>query len=167
NDWFEFEPNGSVNYTFGRNKLQSSGNQDTWNFSYGFNTTAQLPWGMQLTTNLNMQSRRGNKDASMNTNELIWNAQIAQSFLKGSPLSVRLEFNDILGRQSSFTRMLNAMMRSDSENNSINSYVMLRVNYRLNMFGGQTAQQGPGGNRQRGGGFGGQRGGGFGGPGRF
>jgi hypothetical protein len=162
NDWFEFEPNGSVNYTFGRNKLQSSGNQDTWNFSYGFNTTAQLPWGMQLTTNLNMQSRRGNKDASMNTNELIWNAQIAQSFLKGSPLSVRLEFNDILGRQSSFTRMLNAMMRSDSENNSINSYVMLRVNYRLNMFGGQTAQQGPGGNRQRGGGFGG-----FGGPGRF
>ena len=74
NDWFEFEPNGSINYTFGRNKLQATGNQDTWNFSYGFNTTAQLSWGMQLTTNLSMQSRRGNKDASMNTNELLWNA---------------------------------------------------------------------------------------------
>lgn len=82
NDWLEVELNGAVNYTFGRNKLQASGNQDTWNFSYGTNITAQLPWGMQLTTGLNMQSRRGYRDESMNTNELLWNAQIAQSFLK-------------------------------------------------------------------------------------
>ncbi len=175
NDWFEFEPNGQITYTFGRNKLQAYGNQDTWNFSYGFNTTAQLPWGMQLTTNLNMQSRRGYSDKSMNTNELIWNAQIAQSFLKGKPLSVRLEFYDILGNQSNFTRTLNAMMRSDSENNSINSYVMLRVNYRLNLFGTKEARMGmggpggPDGNRRgnRGGFGGGRPGGGFGGPGRF
>ena len=182
NDWFEFEPNGSVNYTFGRNKLQSSGNQDTWNFSYGFNATAQLSWGMQLSTNLGMTSRRGYSDKSMNTNELIWNAQIAQSFLKGKPLSVRLEFYDILGQQSSFSRTLNAMMRSDSESNAINSYVMLRVNYRLNLFGTKEARQGmggfggpggAGGNRgggNRGGGNrggGGFGGGGFGGPGRF
>ena len=182
NDWFEFEPNGSVNYTFGRNKLQSSGNQDTWNFSYGFNATAQLSWGMQLSTNLGMTSRRGYSDKSMNTNELIWNAQIAQSFLKGKPLSVRLEFYDILGQQSSFSRTLNAMMRSDSESNAINSYVMLRVNYRLNLFGTKESRQGmggfggpggAGGNRgggNRGGGNrggGGFGGGGFGGPGRF
>ena len=178
NDWLEVELNGAVNYTFGRNKLQSNGNQDTWNFSYGLNTTAQLPWGMQLTTGLNMQSRRGYSDASMNTNELIWNAQIAQSFLKGKPLSVRLEFYDILGQQSNFTRTLNAMMRSDSESNAINSYVMLRVNYRLNLFGTKEARQemrhGPGGERD---GFGGERGnrgtrggggrGGFGGGGGF
>ena len=183
NDWFEFELNGAVNYTFGRNKLQAQGNQDTWNFSYGFNTTAQLPWGMQLTTNLNMTSRRGFSDASMNTNELIWNAQIAQSFLTGKPLSVRLEFYDILHQQSSFTRTLNAMMRSDSESNAINSYVMLRVNYRLNLFGDkQTRQQmrqgfgggfgggrgGRGSNPPAGGpGGGGRPGGGFGGPGMF
>lgn len=185
NDWFEFEPNGAVNYTFGRNKLQEQGNQDTWNFSYGFNTTAQLPWGMQLTTNLNMTSRRGYSDASMNTNELIWNAQIAQSFLKGKPLSVRLEFYDILGQQSSFSRTLNAMMRSDTETNAINSYVMLRVNYRLNLFGTREARrgmrggpdgpggpEGPDGERRRGtrggfGGGGGRPGGGFGGPHMF
>ena len=189
NDWFEFEPNGAVSYTFGRNKLQAQGNQDTWNFSYGFNSTAMLPWGMQLTTNLNMTSRRGYSDASMNTNELIWNAQISQSFLRGKPLSVRLEFYDILGQQSSFSRMLNAMMRSDSESNAINSYVMLRVNYRLNLFGTKEMRQamrmGPGagfgggfggrggfgGGGNRGGGGGGTRPampmGGFGGPGRF
>ena len=175
NDWFEFEPNGAVTYTFGRNKLQAQGNQDTWNFTYGFNTTAQLPWGMQLTTNLNMTSRRGYSDESMNTNELIWNAQIAQSFLTGKPLSVRLEFYDILHQQSNFTRTLNAMMRSDSESNAINSYIMLRVNYRLNLFGTKEARQGMRGPSGFGGPGGGNRGnrgnrgggGGFGGPGMF
>ena len=180
NNWFEFEANGNVQYTFGRNKLQAQGNQDTWNFSYGFNTTAQLPWGMQVTTNLNMSSRRGYSDATLNTNELIWNAQLSQSFLKGKPLSVRLEFYDILGQQSSFTRSLSAFSRSDTEYNAINSYVMLRLNYRLNLFGTKEARQGMqmgpggpvgegGGRGQRGGfGGGGQRGGGgFGGPGRF
>ena len=180
NDWLEVELNGNVNYTFGRNKLQDKGNQDTWAFSYGFNTTMQAPWGMQFTTSLNMSSRRGHSDATMNTNELIWNAQISQSFLKGKPLSVRLEFYDLLGQQSSFSRVLNAMNRSDTEYNSINSYVMLRVNYRLNLFGTKEMRQnmrgmggpgmgGPGGGQRggRGGGRGGFGGGGFGGPGRF
>jgi len=182
NDWLEVELNGNVGYTFGRNKLQAQGNQDTWNFSYGFNSTAQLPWGMQLTTSLNMSSRRGYSDASMNTNELIWNAQVAQSFLRGKPLSVRLEFYDILHQQSSFSRTLSAMQRSDTEYNAINSYVMLRVNYRLNLFGTKEARQGmrmgpggpdgggPGGDRRGnrgGGGRGGFGGPGFGGPGRF
>ena len=192
NDWLEVEVNGNVGYTFGRNKLQAQGNQDTWNFSYGFNTTAQLPWGMQLTTSLNMSSRRGYSDPTMNTNELIWNAQVAQSFLRGKPLSVRLEFYDLLHQQSSFSRQLSAMQRSDTEYNAINSYIMLRVSYRLNLFGSKEARQqmrmgpggfdgppgegfgGRGGNRgNRGtrggggrGGFGGF-GGGFGGPGRF
>ena len=186
-DWLEVELNGSVNYTFGRNKLQSQGNQDTWNFSYGANITAQAPWGMQFTTNIGMTSRRGYSDKTMNTNELVWNAQLAQSFLKGKPLSVRLEFYDLLHRQSSFSRNLSAMMRSDTEYNAINSYIMLRVNYRLNLFGTREARQGmrmgppdgggPDGGGQRrggrgnggGGGFGGRGGGGggFGGPGGF
>ena len=71
------------------------------------------------------------------------------------------------------------MMRSDTETNAINSYVMLRVNYRLNLFGTKEARQGmrnggggPGGEGRRGnrGGFGGgsgRPGGGFGGPRMF
>ena len=170
NDWFEFEVNGRVQYNYVTNKLQPSSNLNTWAFNYGFNTTAQLPWGMQLTTSLNMSSRRGYNDAAANTNELIWNAQIAQSFLRGKPLSIRLEFYDILQRQSNFTRTISAMSRSDNEYNAINSYIMLRASYRLNLFGGKDARQqmrrGPGGDRE--GRFGGPDGrrGGFGGGGR-
>ncbi len=189
NDWLEFELNGSVRYNYNYNKLQPNSNLNTWAFTYGFNTTLQAPWGMQFTTSLNMSSRRGYSDAAANTNELIWNAQISQSFLQGKPLSLRLEFYDILQKQSNFSRTIDAMSRTDNEYNSINSYVMLRATYRLNLFGtsamrkGMRGGAGPGpeggfgggrgGNRggNRGGGFGGGRGGfgggGFGGPGRF
>ena len=173
NEWFEFELNGSLRYTHSRNDLQSSNNLDTWQFSYGAMLGITAPWGTALTTNINMQSRRGYNDTSMNTNELIWNAQVSQSFLKGKPLTVMLQIYDILRQQSTFSRSVTAMGRTDTEYNSINSYAMLHVIYRLNLFGGKHAQQGgpggpggfgrpggpgrPGGNRPGGGGFGGPR----------
>ena len=186
NDWFEFELNGSLNYTYRRSELQSNNNLDTWQFSYGAMTGITAPWGTQLTTNINMQSRRGYSDESMNTNELIWNAQLSQSFLKGNALTLSLQFYDILQRQSTVSSILNAMQRSDTEYNAITSYAMIHVIYRLNLFGGGfnggfggrggrggRGQGGPGGPGGFGGGRGG-RGGGFGGggfgggrPGRF
>ena len=180
NSLLEVEVNGGIRYNYVYNALQPNSNLSTWAFNYGFNATLQAPWGMQVTTNLNMSSRRGYSDAAANTNELIWNAQISQSFLPGKPLSVRLEFYDILGQQSNFSRAISAMSRNDNWYNSINSYVMLRATYRLNLFGTKEMRQnmrngggpeGPGGPGTRGGNGGGGRrggfGGGFGGPGRF
>ena len=186
NDWFELELNGGVRYNYSYNALQENSKLSNWAFNYGFNTTIQTSWGMQFTTSMNMSSRRGFSDDAANTNELIWNAQISQSFLTGKPLSVRLEFYDILRQQSNFSRTISAMSRADNWYNSINSYVMLRATYRLNLFGTKEARQGMrmgpgggfdgggrggrGGNRgggNRGGFGGGFGGGGFGGGGRF
>ena len=134
------------------------------------------PWGTQVSTGLNMNSRRGYNDASMNTNELIWNAQLSQSFLRGNALTVSLQFYDILHEQSTFSRTITAMQRSDTEYNAITNYAMLHVIYKLNIFGGMSNMRGPGGpggpgGRGGRGGFGGGRGGGRGGfgggPGRF
>lgn len=173
NSWLELELNGAFTYRHSKNKLQPTSNSDIWQFSYGGSINATAPWGTTLATDLNMNSRRGYSDNSLNTNELVWNAQISQSFLKGKPLVVMLQFYDLLHRQSNLSRSITASMRSDTEYNSINSYVMLTVNYRLNLFGGKDARHemrgGPGfgpGFGPRGGGFGGGRPprGGFGGP---
>lgn len=177
NEWLEFELNGSVEYLHGRSVLQSNNNLDTWTFSYGASLLLTAPWGTQLSTGMNMNSRRGYNDASMNTNELIWNAQISQSFLKSKALTLSFQMYDILHRQSNFSRAISAMSRTDTEYNAITSYAMLHVIYRLNLFGGKAGREGmrgPGGPGGPGfggrpGGFGGGRPGGFGGgrPGRF
>lgn len=161
NEWFELELNGALEYMHARSVLQQNNNLDTWTFSYGGQVMLTAPWGTQLSTGMSMNSRRGFNDASMNTNELIWNAQLSQSFLRGNALTLSLQFYDILHQQSTFSRTISALQRSDTEYNAITSYAMLHVIYKLNIFGGMSNMRGPGGP----GGFGGGRGG-FGGGGR-
>ena len=141
NDWLEVSLDGTLGYTHGRNKLQPNSNLDTWQFSYGPSFTLTAPWGTSLNTSLSESSRRGYSDNSMNTNELVWNAQISQSFLKGKPLTVMLQFYDLLHQQSTFSRAISATSRTDTEYNSINSYAMLHVIYRMNLIGGKAARE--------------------------
>lgn len=145
NDWLEVELDGSLNYRHSRNKLQRTANMNTWQYAYGVNVNATAPWGTTLSSDIHMSNRRGYNDNSLNTNELVWNAQVSQSFLKGRPLVIMLQFYDILHNQSNLSRSINAMMRSDTEYNSINSFVMLHVNYRLNLFGTRAGRRGMGG----------------------
>lgn len=178
--WFEIAADGSINYTRSRNELQAQSNLDTKQFTYGGSFNVYFPFGMSVTTDLHNQSRRGYNDNSMNTDELVWNAQVSQSFLKGKALTVSVQFYDILQQLSTYSRSVTAMQRSDTQYNTINSYIMLHIIYRLNLFGGKDArnqggpgQFGPGGPGGRPGGFGpggfpggGRPGGGFPGGGR-
>ena len=100
NDWFEFTVNGSINYNFEKNKLRPENNQEPYTFGYGASTNINMPWNMSLSTNITNNARRGYRDASMNRNELIWNAQIAQSFLKGNAATISFEIYDILKQQT-------------------------------------------------------------------
>ena len=184
NSWLEFELDGSLNYTHSRNALQASSDMDTWQFSYGTNINLTLPWGTSVSTDLHENSRRGYSDESLNTNELIWNAQVSHSLLRNNALTLSVQFYDILHNQSNLSRVINAMQRTDTEYNSINSYVMFHALYRLNLIGGKAARlknpggpgydpngpgmgPHPGGQRPGGGRLDGDRpnrGGGFGGP---
>lgn len=138
NSWIEVELNGTVDYTRSSNTLKvGNSNLNTWQFSYGTNVTFMAPWNMQITTGLTQNSRRGFSDKSMNTNELVWNAQVSQSFLKSKSLTVSLQLYDILHNLSSVSRTIDALKRSDTSYNTINSYAMLHVIYNVNLFGGK------------------------------
>ena len=178
NKWLNVSLNSNLTYARTKNRLQASNNLTTWNFSYGGNTRITFPWGTNLSTDFHVFSKRGYSDQTLNTNELIWNAQLSQSFLRGKKLTVMLQWYDILHEQSNFSRTVNANGWTDREVNAITSYAMLHVSYRLNFFGGGEGGRGEGrgerfgrrggdfdgprGNRPEGRGFGG---GGFGGGG--
>lgn len=153
-DWWEVSLNGSLNYTHSRNNYQEQNNMDTYDFSYGASTNIRLPWNMSIATDLSQNSRRGYSDNSMNRDELIWNAQISQDFLKGNAATVSIQFYDILRNQSNVSRAITAAMRSDTEYNAIYSYCMIHFIYRLNLFGGKNGGPSMGGPHGRGPGFG-------------
>ena len=141
NSWLNVDIDGNVNYIHSTNDTQPSANLDTWSFAYGGSMQITLPWNTQLSTDMHMRSRRGYNDASLNTNELIWNIQVSQSFLRAKNLVVYLQFYDILQNQSNLTRVINERMRSDTEYNSINSFAMLRISYRFQTMGGKLSRE--------------------------
>lgn len=138
---WDITASGRVRYQHSRSSLQSNGNMDTWGFDYGVSGNVNLDFGLSISTDIRMNSRRGYAVKSMNTNELLWNAQVSQSFLKDRSLTVSLQFYDILGQQSNISRTINATMRSDSWHMALNSYAMLHVIYKLKVFSGEKSDE--------------------------
>ena len=162
-DYLTISLDGSLRYSHSTNDLQPDRNMDTYDFSYGTSFMAYIPWrNMRLGSDLNMNSRRG-YDTGMNTDELIWNASLSFSFLKGNKASLSLAAYDILHQRSTVNRSMSATSRTDTENKSITSYFMATLTYRLSLMGDRNSRQ-----QLRGrGGFGGGMGGFGGGMGGF
>lgn len=138
---FDVRANGSIRWNKSTSDYALANNQSTFNFNYGLSTTGTFDNGFGYSSDIQMSSRRGYASASMNTNELIWNAQVSYRFLYKKAATISLHAYDILNKRSNISRTISAYSRQDSETNSIYSYVMLNFAYRFNLFGSQTARQ--------------------------
>lgn len=177
--YWDVSLSGNLNYSNSKSMLMPANNQNTFNFNYGLSSTGQFDNGFGFSTDINMSSRRGYTRSDANTDELIWNAQISYRFLQGRKASIRLMANDILQQRSNISRNISATNISESENQTIYSYLMVHFMYRFNIFGTregrrelreQRAMRGMSDeairNMPMGGGFGGRGGGGGFGGGR-
>ena len=142
-DMFSATINGRLDYTHSKNHLNPTENMRTYDFSYGAEVKWSSPWGTSLSSDIGINSRRGYSSSEMNTNELLWNAQVSHSFFRGRALTIMLEVNDILGQQTNISRTISALMRTDSRHNAIYQYGMLRVIYRFNILGGKNNLSAP------------------------
>lgn len=102
-------------------------------FSYGLTAQLHLPWKLRLGTDLTMYSRRGYKDNSMDTDDLVWNARLSRPFFKGS-FVVMLDGFDILGQLHNVTRTMNAQGITETYSNVIPRYLMLHATYHFNVM---------------------------------
>ena len=125
--------NGRIDW---RNSQSDRANFQTINatdFNYGLTCKYELPWLLQIATDMKMFSRRGYSDSSMNTDDLVWNASISRSFIKGK-LTARLEGFDILGQLSNTRFSVNAQGRTEQWRNSLSSYAMLHLIYKFSVM---------------------------------
>lgn len=139
--YFDITLDGRLDYTHTRSLLVATSNMDTYRFNYGISTNVNLPINLSISTNISMNSRRGFSSSTMNTNELIWNAQMSYRFLKNKQATLSLQAYDILAKRSNISRMIDANRRSDTETNSINSYLMAHFIYRVNLFGSREVRR--------------------------
>jgi hypothetical protein len=104
---------------------------NAYDYSYGMTAEYKLLKKIDLASDLKMYSRRGYSDSFMNTNNLIWNASVGSSFFNGKMIT-RLEGFDLLHQLSSVQYYVNGQGRTETWHNTIPSYVMLHLIYRLN-----------------------------------
>ena len=102
-------------------------------FQYGLKTTIHLPWDLEIATDITMYSRRGYDDASMNTDDLVWNLRLSKSMLPKRNLVLSLDGFDILGQLSNVRRVVNSQGRTETWYNTVPRYFMARIAYRLNI----------------------------------
>lgn len=114
-----------------RSKRQNFQNISGVNLDAGLYGNTRLPWGLQLATDINYYTRCGYDNAVMNTDNIVWNAQLSKSILHGN-LTFALVAYDILGDLSNLNYSVNAQGVTETWHNVIPRYGMLRVIYKLN-----------------------------------
>ena len=124
---------GSVKWNYATSERQNFTTRSTFDYTYGATFTANnFLWGFSFSTDLALRQRRGYDDASMNDNNLIWDAQLSRSFGKTKAWNVRLKGHDLLRQLSNVTRTLNAQGLTETWTNSLPSFLMLHVSYKWN-----------------------------------
>jgi len=123
--------NAKVDAKSSRSKSESFTDIDVCDFQYGTTLQYTVPLiKLNIATDLTMYSRQGYESAMMNTNDLVWNAQLSRTMLKGR-LTAKLTAYDILHELSNKRYSVNAQGRTETWYNSVPRYVMFSLAYRL------------------------------------
>lgn len=126
---------GKVEYRNSTSDQANFNEINATNFSYGFNGTWRVfRTGITLATDIKMYSRRGYASSDLNTNNLVWNASIARSFLK-KKLTARLEMFDLLHQLTNTNISINAQGRYETVTNTLPRYAMLHLQWNFNTMG--------------------------------
>jgi len=124
--------NGNIAYRHSTSDQQSFTNVNATNFAYGFTGEYVIPWmKVNIATDIKMFSRRGYASSDLNTNDLVWNASMSKSLLKGK-LIARLEAFDILHQLRNTEIIINAQGRTETVTNTIPRYAMLHLQWQFN-----------------------------------
>ena len=86
---------GSISWLNSRSARVDFDNISAFDITAGANASLNLPQNWQIATDINLYSRRGYNDNTLNTTNWVWNTSVAKTILKGN-LTFRLNAVDIL-----------------------------------------------------------------------
>ena len=122
---------GDVNWRSSTSDRENFERISAFDFNYGARLMYTIPWvRLSIATDIKMFSRRGYNSDMMNTDDLVWNAELSRSLLK-EKLTLKLTAFDLLRQLSNKQYNVDAQGRTETWNNCIPRYVMLTCAYKL------------------------------------
>ena len=130
-DKLTFGISGEVYWRMANSKREDFERISAFEYSYGGHIRYTIPWlKLYVGTDIRMFSRRGYQSEMMNTDDLVWNAELSRSLLK-EKLTLKLTAFDLLHQLSNKQYSVNAQGRTETWTNCIPRYVMLSVAYKF------------------------------------
>lgn len=102
-------------------------------FTYGLTGNFRLPAGWGISTDLTAYTRRGYGVKQLDTSDVVWNMRVSYCPPRASRWVFMLDGFDMLHQLSNVNYAVNAAGRTVSYSNTLPRYIMLSVQYRLNI----------------------------------
>lgn len=129
---FSFTAEGQLAWNRALSRRPTFDNISAIDYHYGIISTFVLPYAIGLSTDIRMYSLRGYSSKSMNGDHLICNLAVSRSLLNHR-LMLRLECRDLFNQLPSVNHVINGQGRIEQRYNTLRGYIMLRMEYRLNI----------------------------------
>lgn len=128
-----FQASINPNYSFNTiiNSLPDQNNRRTQSYGFSADASLYLPFGIDLSTDLNFAANSGYTQG-YNINQWLWNAQLSYSFLADKSLTLSVKAYDILHQKKNINRTVSANSIEDSEYNDLTRYVMVSLTWSFN-----------------------------------
>ena len=124
---------GRYEWTKQQSRQQGLADASYTDFSYGLSFDSPLVGGIDFSTDLMAYCRRGYSEATMNTTDFVWNASLSKSFGKRKQWLVKAIGFDLLQQISTVRKEINAQGHAETWHNTVPSYALLSVVYRLDV----------------------------------
>ena len=128
---FDIEPHFNILFNHATNNQIGGTDANARDYIYGFNLNWTLPYNWTLATDINLFQRRG-YGLGMNTDDVIWNAQLTRSWMKGRLLT-RLTAYDILNQVHHNSYIITAEGYQSRWEKGLSQYVLLSLFYRIDI----------------------------------
>lgn len=128
----------NISFTLNANLRHFTGDVDYYtpftatDISYNISGSFTLPKNIYISSSFNINTRHGYNDPNLNKTEYIWNASASWNWKKPG-LTFTLDAYDILHQRNNVHYYADNMGRTESWSNTINSYILLRIRYHLNL----------------------------------
>ncbi len=113
-----------IDWRYSTGNLSSFNQLNRVKFNYGVNIVYTTPFGMSISTDAMMTSRRGYADPAMNSNDFIWNASLSYSFTRKKNIEVMFDAYDILHGVETRYELFDGISKTEVWLNNVPSYYM-------------------------------------------
>ena len=119
--WYNY----SFGYNFTKSSIQSGFATNYWTQNHRLNADVQLPWKMEINTDINYNLCQKTNVFTANNDVFLWNAYIGRKVLKNDKAIIKIMANDILNQNKGFNRDVSSNTVTERNYQTIRRYFML------------------------------------------